>query len=133
MNNLFSSIEDMKSHLIKYCYLNNRNALRESLVSMIKSCDNYTLISYIYKFFEMTIFPFYFSKRTQFNKLRSMFMLQVMKSIGNYFRGSTLEEAIEPFTKDYIKWCRLSFISSGEANLLLEKFNLLITDITECS
>lgn len=77
-NSSCKDIKVLKEFLIKYCYIDTCfNIDRQSIISMISSCNHEPLIEFIHSFFNSYIMPFYHVNRTKFNRLRSYFMHQV--------------------------------------------------------
>ena len=104
MNNI-----NAQSDLIKYCYFNeSSNTLRETTIEMIINCENKDLIACIDDYFNKLIKPYFYAHRRCFNKIRALFMSQVLALLIDYKNGVNVN--IDIFSHKYNDWCKQSNI-----------------------
>lgn len=84
--NSFKSVEQIKTELIKYCYIGSQTTDKQlELVtrSLLQSCKDEWTLRLVYQFMQDFIMPYFDLNRTKFNKLRACFMRQVLASMLN--------------------------------------------------
>lgn len=103
-------INSQKLELIKYCYTKGKVDLRQTLVDLIKTCDNDDLIDFTIKMFDKLIMPYFTINRQVFNRIRPYFMNQLMISLLENLNGAQYNK--QAYLDNYYIWCEKAKVFS---------------------
>lgn len=123
MKNSSYSISKIKSELKKYCYVNastsyEQERKRIEIQSLIDDCMDEDLLRVIFYIFDNCIRCYFADYRTEFNKIRSLFMYSVMNTLlvkDNY------KSFVKTVELSYDTWCECSYIDYNEDCLILKR------------
>ena len=111
-----SNLCNMKEVLIKYCYIQGteeHNKLSQQLLRLLlNEATNDFILQFMYEFFMKYIMPFYFPCRTEFNIIRSKFMLHLLSILIR--QELTLYDMLICYRKFYYEWSQFSVSTTSQ-------------------